>query len=226
MLGCCNSTNGYAKLDSELERKLMEVKQRSKPGNSSIRSINSIILKFPLFRTGFEEIRGVFRQFDADSNGAIDHMELAKCLQKLQFNCTEQEINELFESCDLGKNKGMKFNEFIVILCLIYLLGGTSTSNHTATEMGSRELKAIFDTIIEAFLFLDKNGDGKLDKKDMIKAMNDDFPKEKSPIHITTTRFKEMDWNRDGKVGFREFLFSLINWVGFESNHEVHITQT
>ncbi|GJR57274.1 probable calcium-binding protein CML22 isoform X1 [Tanacetum coccineum] len=223
MLRCCNSTNRYERLDSELERKLMEVKKRYVPGNSSIRSINNIILRFPQFRRGLEEIRGVFRQFDVDSNGTIDHDELRKCLHKFQFDCTEDEINDLFESCSLGRNKGMKFNEFIVVLCLIYLLTCTSSSNHTAT-MGSRELKATFDTIIEAFLFLDKNGDGKLDKKDMTKAMNDDSPREKSPTHITMTRFREMDWNKDGKVGFREFLFSLINWVGIDSNNEVHVT--
>ena len=31
-----------------------------------------------------------------------------------------------------------------------------------------------------------------------------------------------MDWNKDGKVGFREFLFSMINWVGLDSNDESH----
>ncbi|XP_076936301.1 putative calcium-binding protein CML22 [Bidens hawaiensis] len=224
ILRCCNSTDKYERLDSELERKMMEAKQRSAQRDNKIKSINSIILRFPQFRQGLEEIRGVFRQNDVDSNGIIDREELTKCLQKLQFDCTEQEINDLFESCDLGKNKGMKFNEFVVVLCLIYLLGGTLSSNHTATTMGSPELKATFDSIIDAFSFLDKNGDGKLDKKDVIKSMNDDFPKEKSPTHITMSRFKEMDWNKDGKVGFREFLFSLVNWVGIDSNDDVHIT--
>ncbi|KAK1413695.1 hypothetical protein QVD17_35472 [Tagetes erecta] len=224
MLRCCNSTNKYERLDNELETKMMEAKQSSQRYNK-IKSINSIILRFPQFREGLEEIRGVFRHFDVDSNGIIDREELTKCLQKLRFECTEQEINDLFESCDLGKNKGMKFNEFVVVLCLIYLLAGTSSLSHTATTMGSLELNATFDSMIDAFLFLDKNGDGKLDKKDMIKAMNDDFPKEKSPTHITMTRFKEMDWNKDGKVGFREFLFSLINWVGIDSNDEVAVTR-
>nr|GEZ58886.1 probable calcium-binding protein CML22 isoform X1 [Tanacetum cinerariifolium] len=54
MLRCCNSTNRYERLDSELERKLMEVKKRYVPGNSSIRSLNSIILRFPQFRQGLE----------------------------------------------------------------------------------------------------------------------------------------------------------------------------
>ncbi|XP_024983435.1 probable calcium-binding protein CML22 isoform X2 [Cynara cardunculus var. scolymus] len=224
MMRCCNSKNRYERLDSKLERKMMEVKQSSTPGNSNIRSINSIILRFPQLRKGLEEIRGVFQQYDVDSNGTIDREELAKCLQKLQFECTDQEIDDLFESCDLGGSKGMKFKQFIVVLCLVYLLEGTSSSWHKATTMRSLEVKATFDTIIEAFLFLDTNGDGKLNKKDMVKAMDEAFPMEKSPIHITRTRFKEMDWNNDGKVGFREFLFSMINWVGIDSNDEAHTT--
>ncbi|KAL8262869.1 hypothetical protein R6Q59_024218 [Mikania micrantha] len=222
VLSCCKSTNKYEKLDSELEKKMMEAKQRSTQ-STKIKSMNSIILRFPQFREGLEEIRGIFHQFDVDSNGILDRGELIKCLQKLQFDCTEEEINDLFDSCDLGRNKGIKFNEFVVVLCLIYLVAGTLSSNHMATSMGSQELKATFDSMIDAFLFLDKNGDGKLDKKDMIKAMNDDSSKEKSPTHVTMTRFKELDWNKDGKVGFREFLFSLIIWVGFDSKDEISV---
>lgn len=212
-------------LDSKLEKKMMEIKQNSTHGNRNIRSINSIILRFPRFREGLQEFKEVFRQYDVDSSGTINREELRKCLQDLQIECTDNEINDLFESCDLSGKKGMKFNEFIVILCLIYLLAGTSFSGHTAKNFGSPVLKATFDTIIEAFLFLDKNGDGKLNKKDISRAMNDHFHLEKSPTHLSKTRFKEMDWNKDGKVGFREFLFSLINWVGIDSNDEVHVTE-
>ncbi|CAL5395057.1 unnamed protein product [Camellia sinensis] len=66
--------------------------------------------------------------------------------------------------------------------------------------MGSPQIEATFDTIIEAFLFLDKNGDGKLNKNDMVKALNGDSPLEISPAHVTRTRFEEMDWERKGKV--------------------------
>ncbi|KAL7618184.1 hypothetical protein Lser_V15G02752 [Lactuca serriola] len=225
ILRFCHSRNRYERLDSKLEKKMIEVKQRNTSGNSKFRSINSIILRFPQFREGLHEIRDVFRQYDVDSNGFINREELKNCLQELQFNYTEKEIDELFECCDLSGRKGMKFNEFIVVLCLVYLLVSTPSSNETATKFGSPVLKATFDTIIEAFLFLDKNGDGKLNKKDISKAMNDHFPLEKAPIHVTTTRFKEMDWNKDGKVGFREFLFSLTNWVGIDSNEEVHVTE-
>lgn len=56
------------------------------------------------------------------------------------------------------------------------------------SKMGS-QLKATINETVEAFLFLDKNGDGKLNKKDMVKGLNEASPWEKSPAHITRTRF-------------------------------------
>lgn len=66
---------------------------------------------------------------DEDSNGTIDREELKKCLQKLQLHLTEEEVEDLFYSCDIDGSEGIQFNEFIVLLCLIYLLKEPSSSN-------------------------------------------------------------------------------------------------
>lgn len=173
-----------------------------------------------MFREGLKEVKSVFEQCDADSNGTIDHKELKNCFQKLNLQLKEEEIDDLFDYCDMHGIDGLQLNEFIIILCLVYLLLDPSTSSHLKQDLGSPQLKATFDAIIEAFLFFDKNGDGKLNKKDMINALNDDSQFERSPTHITNTRFKEMDWDRNGQVSFREFLFALIKWVGFGSEDE------
>ncbi|OMO93022.1 Calcium-binding EF-hand [Corchorus capsularis] len=220
MLCNCGSTNKYKKLDSKLERKMIEMK-RSGSGQSNFKSIDSIILRFPQFKDGLKNLRGIFEQYDEDSNGTIDREELNKCLEKLQLHLTKEEVEDLFNSCDIDGSQGIQFNEFIVLLCLIYLLMKPSTSPDTALKMDSPQLKATFDTIVEAFLFLDKNGDGKLNKKDVIKALNEASPWERSPARVTSTRFKEMDWDKNGKVSFREFLFAFINWVGIESDEEL-----
>lgn len=55
--------------------------------------------------------------------------------------------------------------------------------------MGSTELKETFDRIVDAFLFLDKNGDGKLNKKDVDKSLNEFYPWEKSPGNISKNPF-------------------------------------
>ncbi|KAF5950582.1 hypothetical protein HYC85_012575 [Camellia sinensis] len=194
MLCCHNSLNKYKRLDTKLEKKMMEVK-RSPFGNNNSRSINGIIMRFPQIKEGLKDIRGVFEQCDEDSNGTIDLEELKKCLQKLQLHLTEKEIDDLFHSCDVDGSEGIQFKEFIT------------------SKMGSPQLEATFDTIIEAFLFLDKNGDGKLNKKDMVKALNGDSL-EISPAH-----------ERKGKVSFREFLFALINWVGIDADDEILVAE-
>lgn len=187
---CCfhSLQNKYEKLDSMLERKMIGIK-RSASLQYNFRSINSIIMKFPQFREGLKEIRGIFQQFDEDCNGSIDREELRKCLKKLHLDVTEEEIDDLFCACDIDENKGIQLNEFIVLLCLIYFLMDSSASPHDTSDVLSPELQATFNTIIEVFLFLDKNGDGKLHKKDVVKALNEDSPWEKSPAHVTRTRF-------------------------------------
>ncbi|CAI0436811.1 unnamed protein product [Linum tenue] len=215
----------YKRLDAKLEKKMMEVK-RSSSSKRTFKSMNTIIMRFPQFKQQLKTISAVFQQFDEDGNGSIDREELKKCLEKLQLiNLKESEMDDLFHSCDFDGSGGIQFNEFIVLLCLIYLLAHPSPNNNNdglkqASNMGSPELEATFDTIVEAFLFLDKNGDGKLNKKDLVNALNDTSPWEKSPLRITKSRFKEMDRDRNGKVGFREFLFALIQWVGIEADDE------
>eukprot|EP00262_Sarcandra_glabra_P012922 TRINITY_DN3441_c0_g1_i1.p1 TRINITY_DN3441_c0_g1~~TRINITY_DN3441_c0_g1_i1.p1 ORF type:complete len:101 (+),score=22.29 TRINITY_DN3441_c0_g1_i1:66-368(+) len=92
------------------------------------------------------------------------------------------------------------------------------------SRINSPQLEAIFDTLVEAFLFLDKNGDGKLNKKDMVHAFNGGYPREKSPRHISMSRFKEMDWSKSGEVSFKEFLFALTNWIGVDADDDEEIS--
>jgi hypothetical protein len=70
----------------------------------------------------------LFFSTDEDSNGEIDKEELKHCFHKLAVSFTEEEITDLFEACDMNEDMGMKFNEFIVFLCLVYLLNEPAVS--------------------------------------------------------------------------------------------------
>ena len=71
---------------------------------------------------------------DEDSNGAIDQEEMKKCFHKLGISFTEEEISDLFTACDMNEDMGIKFNEFIVLLCLVYLLRDDQTALHTVSK--------------------------------------------------------------------------------------------
>lgn len=212
---CCISEQSEKKsLERKLEKKIAEIR-RNKFGQTKLKSIDSIVMLFPMFKERLKTLRGMFEQYDEDSNESIEPHELKTFLEDLQLHLPENEIENIFQYCDVDGSKGIQFNEFIVLLCLIHILTEPlSSDNSPKAELA--QLGQVFDKIVEIFLFFDQNGDGKLNKKDMVKTMNETNPRERSPAHITKNRFREMDWDKNGQVTFREFLFGFIKWIGID----------
>ncbi|KAL9232769.1 hypothetical protein vseg_007839 [Gypsophila vaccaria] len=218
----CQNANKHKRLDAKLEKKMIELRHRISR-HESFRTINSIIMKFPRLREQIQNLRDVFLQYDEDHNGFLDQEELQKCLKDLPSNLTTKDFDDIFNSCDVDGNGLIQFHEFIVFLCLIYLLARPSSSHsNNVSRFGSAELEATFESVLQAFFCMDKNCDGKLNKSDMIMSLTD-APCEKSPAHITKTRFKEMDKDKDGNVSFREFLFALTSWLGIDSDEDIPV---
>lgn len=202
--------------ETKLEAKMVEAMQRRECQGCSMKSFNTIILKFPKIDESFRKCRATFEQFDEDSNGTIDHEELKKCFSKLEISFSEEEINDLFEACDFNDDLGMKFNEFIVLLCLVYLLKDDPAALHAKSRIGMPNLEATFETLVDTFVFLDKNKDGYVSKSEMVQAINETTSGERSSGRIAMKRFEEMDWDKNGMVNFKEFLFAFTRWVGID----------
>lgn len=202
--------------ETKLEAKIMEAMRRREAVGCSIKSFNSIILKFPKIDESFRKCKATFQDFDEDGNGVIDPQELKHCIHKLGINFTDEEINDLFGVCDITEVKGIKFKEFIVLLCLVHLLKEDPTAEHAKSCMGMPDLEATFETLLDAFVFLDKNKDGYVSKNEMVDAINETTSGERSSGRIAMKRFEEMDWDKNGMVNFKEFLFAFTHWVGIE----------
>ncbi|CAM0946290.1 unnamed protein product [Alopecurus aequalis] len=204
---------------AKLEQKMVEAMQQRAQEGTSLRSFNSVIMKFPKIDKSLRNCRIIFKQFDEDSNGEIDQLELKHCFQKLDISFTDEEIKDLFEACDIYEHMGMKFNEFIVFLCLVYLLNDPAVSE-ARKRMGLGNLEPTFETLVDAFVFLDKNKDGYVSKSEVIEAINETSAGERSSGRIGVKRFEEMDWDKNGMVSFKEFLFAFTRWVGLDDNDD------
>ncbi|EYU33744.1 hypothetical protein ABFS82_08G165400 [Erythranthe guttata] len=202
--------------ETKLESKIIEAVQRRELKGSSMKSFNSIILKFPKIDESFRKCKTTFDEYDEDKNGTIDLQELKHCFRKLEISFTEEEINDLFQACDINEDMTMKFNEFIVLICLVYLLKEDPSDKDAKSQMGMPNLKATFETLVDTFVFLDKNKDGYVSKSEMVDAINETTSGERSSGRIAMKRFEEMDWDRNGMVNFKEFLFAFTHWVGIE----------
>ncbi|KAL1370506.1 probable calcium-binding protein CML21 [Arachis hypogaea] len=204
--------------ETKIEAKMVEALQKRESKGCSVKSFNTIILKFPKIDQSFRKCKAIFEQFDEDSNGVIDREELKKSFSKLEISFTEEELNDLFEACDINEDMGMEFNEFTVLLCLVYLLADDPAALHTKSRIGLPNLESTFETLVDAFVFLDKNKDGYVSKNEMIEAINEGG--ERSSGRIAMKRFEEMDWDQNGMVNFKEFLFAFTRWVGIEDEED------
>lgn len=202
---------------SKLEPQILEAVLKRELKGTSIKSINRIILKFPKIDESLRKCKVIFEQFDEDKSGAIDIKELKHCFEKLQVNFTTEEITDIFKTCDLNDDMGISFNEFIVLLCLVYLLKEDPAASNCKSRMGIPDLEATFETLVESFVFLDSNKDGHVSKSEMIRAIEET---RQSDGQIALKRFEEMDWDKNGMVNFKEFLFAFTRWVGIEDDEE------
>ncbi|XP_057765369.1 probable calcium-binding protein CML21 [Salvia miltiorrhiza] len=202
--------------ESKLEAKILEAMRRREAQGSTIKSFNTIILKFPKIDQSLRKCKATFENFDEDGNGVIDSQELKHCFEKLEISFTDEEINDLFEACDIKEVKGIKFNEFIVLLCLVYFLKEDPAAQQDKSWKGMPNLEATFETLVDAFVFLDKNKDGYVSRNEMVDAINETTSGERSSGRIAMRRFEEMDWDKNGMVNFKEFLFAFTRWVGIE----------
>lgn len=55
--------------------------------------------------------------------------------------------------------------------------------------MGMPDLEATFETLVDAFVFLDKNKDGYVSKSEMVEAINETVSGERSSGQIAMKRF-------------------------------------
>ncbi|KAK8916525.1 putative calcium-binding protein CML21 [Platanthera zijinensis] len=204
---------------AKLEEKMVGAMRKRASVGSSMKSFNSIIMKFPKIDGSLRKCKTIFEEFDQDSNGAIDPEELKHCFHKLEISCTEDEIHDLFEACDINEDIGMRFNEFIVLLCLVYLLQHP-TVMEAKSRMDLGGIESTFETLVDAFVFLDKNKDGYVSKNEMVYAINETTSGERSSGRIAMKRFEEMDWDKNGMVSFKEFLFAFTRWVGIDDNED------
>ena len=161
-----------------------------------------------------EELKVYFHEADKGKSGVITPDEFLLFCQELKVPLSKETSQKLFDMTDFNKDKEMEFQEFVVVCALVYLLEENTKSNTLQV------FADIYDLVIDAFLYFDKNNSGFLDRDEVREGFSEGAtPAVKNKGQAAggfSARFEEMDWDKNGKVSFREFLFALEKWIGME----------
>ena len=143
-----------------------------------------------------EEIRTAFQTFDIDKNMFIGPSEIRHILSLMGEVATSEEIDEMIRICDVDKSGLISFDEFY------RFFSGAEPSNFSrAASMLSQDSS------------IDKSG-GSVKDPDLNKASMSDLiwefckSTEITPQYIKKVykKVQEIDHNRSGRIGYREFL--------------------
>ena len=146
-----------------------------------------MIIMYIASRLTHEEIQNmkkIFKDFDSDNNGSISLDEFKDGLLKLNNeNKDKIDINKIFNEIDTDKNGEISYTE---------LLASILDQNKMFQK------KKLYD----AFIALDKDGTGKINKGDLIKILKEEEKSSDSIIQL----INQLDKDKDGGIDFREFL--------------------
>jgi len=173
----------YLRRNSNTDGKL-KMKMRSSfcdyGGYSEFKKMALMIIAHKSSSHDIMELRKIFSEYDTSGDGCLNIEEFKNALAS--FDCTEEEIEKMFQSVDLDGNGLIFYTEFIAA---------------TLEAQGFIEE----ELLIDAFESLDIDNDGFITVDELMMALGTDYTAEKVQSILI-----DVDENNDGKITYEEFL--------------------
>jgi calcium-binding protein CML len=214
---------------------------KDKPKSERVTSFNQTLLRSARIVKALSAVKEVFQKFDADSSGGIDHTELGAALEVLGNKMTPEELSKVFHEADLYDNNKLSEKEFVVCLLLGYVLDDLKLTTSTelpaedaatkgaeGTEDGpkrldttdyfghAKELQWAFNNITGCYLLFDVDASGDLSRDEVMKQLSNKtgvFADAAAASMLSEDRWKELDWDGDGEITFKEFIWAFQGWI-------------
>lgn len=188
---------------------------------TSMKGLNSILMKFPKVEEGMLSVRCVFFDREQPATNAIKTADFQEACAAVGLECPDDMLHSILEqNCTVDETDLLTLKEFIATLAVVYLLLG----KETPAEENKTEFMHAIDTVVDAFNYFDEQGCGLVHKENVLSVFNQRSSAAHAPSHspkhqvprISQARFEEMDWDEDEQISFTEFLFAFESWVGVD----------
>jgi calcium-binding protein CML len=194
--------------------------------NEKVKSFNQVLIRSKRIKNALLHISKVFDTFDVDQSDSIDHNELTEVLKALGGNdVSQEECEKVFHEADLYQNNKLSKKEFIVCLVLGYVLGHLKldAKKGVLQDEHANELKWAFAQIIGAYLLFDVDASGDLSRDEVLNQLHHKtgvFQDKGAQQMMSEERWKELDWDGDGTISFREFVWAFQSWISIDGDDE------
>merc|ERR1712187_301344 len=131
-------------------------------------------------------LRETFMQLDGNGDGKLTVNEMKEGIQKAGLKEIPADLQQIMEEVDSDGSGVIDYTEFLAATL-------------------DKKVYMAEDVCWAAFRIFDRNGDGKIDKNEISKVLNDDGVQDAAARDLAEI-MKEIDQNGDGEIDFQEFM--------------------
>ena len=192
-------------------------------------TFEKIILRLERLHSVLKYVKQLFYTH-ADSSGYLYMKDLPKIMQTISSTMTVEEIYDLFDYIDVTHSKSIGLKEFLVTLCVGYVLDiipafhealclnqlqldFESTSFTEKLFNRNKDIKEVLELLVSTFILFDPQGSGCINRVIVDKIIQEKQRKEKLDLMFSTERWDDMGWDENGNIDFAEFIFHFSSWV-------------
>ncbi|KAL5995580.1 Calcium-dependent protein kinase 13 [Asimina triloba] len=131
-----------------------------------------------------EDLKGMFRVMDTDSDGVVSFEELKTGIQKSGSQLAESEVQMLAEAVDMNGKGALDYEEFLAVFL------------HLRRMANDEHLR-------KAFSHFDKDGNGYIELEELREALVEDGA---DGADVANDILQEVDTDKDGQISYDEFV--------------------
>ena len=183
-------------------------------------SASAVVFKISQMFKDKSGAEAAFKKIDINGDGLISKEEMSKATFAGNAKLSNIEVNAIFELGDINKDGEIDLDEFLAVM--IPKAGASTTSSFQSSQVTSVQMSSsssfkttsycsvgmTFGSVADAkaaFRRFDVNGDGVMDKDEMMQMMSSAAGKKVSAMEVDTM-FKQGDLDGDGQIDMQEFI--------------------
>mmetsp|Transcript_18157 Transcript_18157/g.45792 ORF Transcript_18157/g.45792 Transcript_18157/m.45792 type:complete len:272 (+) Transcript_18157:1642-2457(+) len=212
-MGGCHSTQNEAvnHLEEQLNNAVMASKQRGGSGKTEHQSFNALLLRFGKMRPGFLKVQDMYASMLKPGEKALTLAAFKANAPRLGINAHSVCLKSIFQLCDMHRTHVIDATELIMVFTVGYLM---DREGHEASI--DPDIKVALDLVEKAFCYFDSSSDGYLEKEEVMAALTSGskvFNKKKAANKaakgVGEILFDMIDYDKSGKISFKEFLIGV-----------------
>jgi calcium-binding protein CML len=216
--GSCSRDTAHVE-QTAVQKQLTAAVQRHASSQKKLRSLDELLVRLPSLRATFNGCRSTF-----DAAAGANHRVAASAFHdlshKLDLPLSVEQQQALFSAADLQADGQLTWSEFVVLLCLAWLLVGEKAGSAQLAN-----LDTALHTLLASWAFFDRDNKGYLTKEDVKLALKGEdvshhghLKQHKAPHGSTAVaaRFSELDFDGSGRITFPAWILGFESWAGLD----------